>query len=105
MRSRNREPVWDRAGKVPTAYAREQRDPSLGSRIEAFFYERLQYRGSVNQAKRNRKQPNPKSMDIYKFAGPDAAPDESVPDSIAGYEPPERGKDAATQVETEESED
>ena len=104
MRNRNREPVWDRAGAVPSPYASEQRDPSLSARLEGFFYSRLQYRGTPNLAKRNKKQPNPRSMDIYRYAGPDASPDESVPDSIAGYEPPEANGEAATQVDAGEKE-
>jgi hypothetical protein len=105
MSHRNREPVWDRSGEVPSPYSSEARKPTLSSKIEGFFYRRLQYRGSVNQAKRNEKQPNPRSMDIYRYAGPHAGPDESVPDSIRGYEPPPgTGKEAARQIEAEDEE-
>jgi hypothetical protein len=105
MRNRNREPVWDRSGSVPSPYASERAGPSLGARLEGFFYSKLQYRGSVNQAKRNMKQPNPRSMDIYRYAGPHAGPDESVPGLLRGYAPPEaHGEDAARQVEADEEE-
>ncbi len=101
MRSRNREPLWDNVGSVPSAYSGESRPPTLAARLESFFYNKLQYRGSVDQAKRNHKQPLPRSMDIYSRAGPHAGPDESVPESISGYAPPEAGGDAATQIEAE----
>jgi hypothetical protein len=105
MRNRNREPVWDRAGAVPSPYASEQRGPALSARLEGFFYSKLQYRGTVDQRKRNKEQPNPKSMNIYQYAGPHAGPDESVPDSIAGYAPPQsEGEDVAEQVDAEERE-
>jgi hypothetical protein len=105
MRNRNREPIWDRTGEVPSPFSSEARRPTLGSKMEGFFYSRLQYRGSVNQAKRNRKQPVPRSIDIYRYAGPDADPDQSIPDSIEGYAPPDAyGRDAATQVDAEEKE-
>ena len=66
LRSRNREPIWDRANEVPTPWAAEQRKPTLSSKVEAFFYERLQFSGTVNQAKRNRSQPQPKTMNILE---------------------------------------
>ena len=37
LRSRNREPLWDRTGHVPTAYAREQTPASTASKIESFL--------------------------------------------------------------------
>ena len=77
MRSRNREPLWDRRGEVPSAFSREGRRPTLMSKIEGFFYERLQYRGSVDQAKRNRDQPIPESVDVY--AGVEAGKPEEGP--------------------------
>jgi hydrogenase small subunit len=69
MSARNRETIWDRAGEVPTAWAAEQRKPPLASRIESRFYERLQYSGTVNLAKRNRSQPQPQSMNILEREG------------------------------------
>jgi hydrogenase small subunit len=95
MKGRNREPVWDRAGEVPTAFARESRKPSFASKIESFFYERLQYAGSVNQAKRNREQPQPKSMNILERE------DELGAQALERYEPGEP-LEPAQPVEAEE---
>src|SRR5215212_3447131 len=64
MRADNREPLWDKLGEVPTAFAREQRQPTQASKVVGFFYKRLQYSGSVNQAKRFKDQPIPRSMNI-----------------------------------------
>jgi hypothetical protein len=36
----------------------------LASKIESFFYRRLQYRGSVDLGEREREQPIPQSLDI-----------------------------------------
>jgi hydrogenase small subunit len=66
MRSRNREPLWDRWGEVPTAYSRNAKPPSVPARLEGFFYERLQYSGSVNQAARWKDQPLPESRDVLR---------------------------------------
>jgi hydrogenase small subunit len=66
MRNRNREPLWDNVGAVPSAFSREHTRPSLTARLEGLFYGRLQYRGSVNQAKRNKRQPIPESMSILE---------------------------------------
>ena len=69
MRSRNREPLWDRAGAIPSAYSRNASKPSLPSKIEAFFYERLQYHGTVDHSKRWKDQPLPETMDVLKPEG------------------------------------
>jgi hypothetical protein len=61
----NRTPLWDRAGEVPTAFARENSKPTVASKVENFFYKRLQYRGSVDLSKRNEDQPQPKSMNYF----------------------------------------
>ena len=79
MRSRNREPLWDRFGEVPTAFAREQRKPSTTSKVEGFFYERLQYRGTVDHAKRFKDQPLPKSRNILAADRPERDIDRYVP--------------------------
>jgi hydrogenase small subunit len=63
MRSRNSEPLWDRTGEVPSGFARQAK-PSLTARLEGFFYSKLQYRGSVDQRKRNKNQPVPASLDV-----------------------------------------
>jgi len=57
------EPQWDKAGEVPSGWA-DQSGPGAISRTNAFFYKKLQYHGSVNQAKRNKKQPLPQSRNI-----------------------------------------
>ena len=36
-----------------------------------YFYKKMQYSGSVNQAKRAKKQPVPQSMDILRKEGHD----------------------------------
>jgi hydrogenase small subunit len=64
MRADNYEPIWDRAGEVPTAWAAEQAKPSAASKAMGFFYKKLQYRGTVDYAKRNREQPQPRTLDI-----------------------------------------
>ena len=64
MRADNREPIWDRTGEVPTAFASERRKPTTTSKVAGFFYKRLQYSGTVNHAKRWKDQPLPRSMDI-----------------------------------------
>jgi hypothetical protein len=71
MKNGNREPIWDRADEVPTAWAR-----SHGSRFPVdtpfqFFYKKLQYKGSVHHGERNKKQPQPKSLDILRQKGID----------------------------------
>ena len=66
MRADNYEPIWDKAGEVPTAFAVERRKPTLTSKVAGFFYKRLQYSGSVNQAKRWKEQPLPRTMNILE---------------------------------------
>ena len=91
VRAGNREPIWDRTGEVPSPFAAEMSKPTLAARAAKAFYQRLQYSGSVNQAKRNKDQPLPRSMNIYAKGGPEAGPDEAVPpeESIRGYAPPD----------------
>jgi hydrogenase small subunit len=64
MRSQNREPLWDRTGEVPTAYARNMQGQSPAAKAESFFYRRLQYRGTVDHKKRWKDQPLPTSMNV-----------------------------------------
>jgi hydrogenase small subunit len=66
MRADNFEPIWDKTGEVPTAFAVERRKPTMTSKVAGFFYKQLQYSGSVNQAKRWKKQPLPQSMNILE---------------------------------------
>jgi hypothetical protein len=39
--------------------------------VNSHFYKKLQYRGTVNHAERNKKQPQPKSMEILRQKGVD----------------------------------
>jgi hydrogenase small subunit len=66
MRAGNYEPIWDRTGEVPTSFAAEHRKPTQAAKINKFFYKRLQYRGSVNQDKRFKDQPLPRSLAILE---------------------------------------
>jgi hypothetical protein len=66
MRADNFEPLWDKTGEVPTAWAREQREPTTASKVMGFFYKKLQYSGTVDQRRRYRDQPVPKSLDILQ---------------------------------------
>lgn len=69
MRSGNREPLWDQTGTVPSPWSSEHSGPSLVDRGVGYFYKRLQYRGSVNLAKRYKHQPLPHSLDILHKEG------------------------------------
>jgi hypothetical protein len=64
MRADNYEPIWDKTGEVPTAFAVERRTPTRLSKVAGFFYKRLQYSGSVDHTKRWKDQPLPRSMNI-----------------------------------------
>ena len=87
MRADNREPIWDRTGEVPTGWAAEQRRPTLGSKVVGYFYKRLQYTGTVDQSRRHKDQPLPRSMDILRKGG--------ATGTFRGYEPPEEPGGAA----------
>jgi hydrogenase small subunit len=69
MTSARSEPIWDKTGEVPTGWTATPSGPGAVGRANAFFYKKLQYRGSVNQAKRNKKQPLPQSRDIFSQSG------------------------------------
>ena len=71
MRSRNREPIWDRSEDAATGWGIAQGTQSPVDKVNGFFYKKLQYRGSVNHAARNKKQPQPRSMDILRQKGVD----------------------------------
>jgi hydrogenase small subunit len=71
MKTGNREPIWDRADEVPTPWARSHGKHFPTDTPAAFFYKKLQYRGSVHHGKRNKKQPQPKSLDILRQKGVD----------------------------------
>jgi hydrogenase small subunit len=84
MRADNYEPIWDRAGEVPTGFARRQRKPTTTSKVMGFFYKKLQYNDTVDLAKRNKKQPQPKSMAILE---------RGVDEEIDRYTPPDPQKE------------
>jgi hydrogenase small subunit len=71
MRNANREPIWDRADDPSTAWGRVHGSQNPLEKVNAHFYKKLQYRGSVNHGERNKKQPQPKSMDILRQKGVD----------------------------------
>jgi hydrogenase small subunit len=96
MRSDNFEPLWDRTGEVPSPWAVEQGQPSVGSKVAGFFYKRLQYRGSVNQSKRNEQQPIPKSLDVLRGG---------VKGKVGRYTPPPEPRPDKAAASTEEPEE
>ncbi len=71
MKTGNREPLWDQTDVVTSGWGRGKgkRDPV--DKMNAFFYKKLQYRGSVNQGKRHKKQPLPGSLDVLTKNGVD----------------------------------
>jgi hydrogenase small subunit len=83
MRADNYEPIWDRSGEVPTAFARHQSKPTTASKIVGAFYKRMQYRGTVDLAKRNRDQPQPESLNILEREQEIAARRYRPPDPLA----------------------
>jgi len=71
LRNGNREPIWDRAEDAATGWGVAQGTQSPLDRINGHFYKKLQYRGSVHHGDRNKKQPQPKSLDILRQKGID----------------------------------
>ncbi len=71
MRNANREPIWDRADDPSTAWGAVHGSQNPLEKVNAKFYKKLQYRGTVNHAERNKLQPQPKSMDILRQKGVD----------------------------------
>ncbi len=71
MANANTEPLWDNAHEIPTAWSRAADITHPVRKINSFFYKKLQYAGSVNHAKRNKKQPLPQSRDILRQKGVD----------------------------------
>ncbi len=79
MRSGNSEPIWDRDDAVaPLGEDRGHTGWGLAAgsknpieKVNAHFYKKLQYRGSVHHGERNKHQPQPKSMDILRQKGVD----------------------------------
>jgi hydrogenase small subunit len=71
MANGNREPLWDNAGDVASGWGLAAAISNPTSKVNSFFYKKLQYRGTVNHAKRNKYQPLPKSRDILRQKGVD----------------------------------
>ncbi|HWC26230.1 MAG TPA: hypothetical protein VG474_06560, partial [Solirubrobacteraceae bacterium] len=71
MAQGNREPLWDNAGEIPSGWGRLSGQRNPVAKVNTFFYKKLQYSGSVDQAKRNKKQPLPRSRDILRQKGID----------------------------------
>jgi hydrogenase small subunit len=71
MANGNTEPLWDNAGDVASGWGRAQGVTNPAAKVNSYFYKRLQYRGSVNHAKRNKHQPLPQSRDILRQKGVD----------------------------------
>jgi hydrogenase small subunit len=72
MANGNREPLWDSAGEVPSAWGRANMVVNHpAAKINAYFYKKLQYAGSVHHGKRQKYQPLPLSRDILRQKGID----------------------------------
>ncbi|HWC27267.1 MAG TPA: hypothetical protein VG474_11840, partial [Solirubrobacteraceae bacterium] len=71
MATGNREPLWDNAGEVASGWGRASGVQHPVAKVNLFFYKKLQYSGSVNHAKRNKKQPLPRSRDVLRQKGID----------------------------------
>ena len=69
MKSGNREPLWDHVGENPSGWASGNTKPGAIDKTNSFFYKKLQYHGSVDQGKRNKKLPMPASRDILRQKG------------------------------------
>ncbi len=71
MKTGNREPLWDNTGQITSGWglANGKRDPV--DKMNAYFYKKLQYNGSVHHGKRYKKQPVPASLDILRKNGVD----------------------------------
>ncbi len=71
MKTGNREPLWDNAEEIPSAWAAAKGPRSGTDKFAAYFYKKLQYNGTVHHGKRYKKQPLPKSRDILTQKGVD----------------------------------
>ncbi|MBA2792413.1 MAG: hypothetical protein H0U32_00280, partial [Thermoleophilaceae bacterium] len=64
--------IADTAHKVPSGWGLAHNgDKNPIDKANGFFYNKLQYRGSVNHMARNKRQPNPGSRDILRQKGVD----------------------------------
>ena len=71
MKTGNREPLWDNADEIPSAWSAAKGPRSGTDKFAAYFYKKLQYNGSVHHGERYKKQPIPKSRDILTQKGVD----------------------------------
>ena len=78
MKSGNSQPMWDKAHENPSGWSDDYSGPGAVGRANAFFYKKLQYRGSVNYAKRNKQQPLPQSRNILSQQGAGLPPNAGV---------------------------
>ena len=63
--------TWDNAGENSSGWGRAFEFKNPATRINTYFYKKLQYSGSVNHHKRNKQQPLPQSRDILRQKGID----------------------------------
>ena len=85
----NREFLWDTVGEVPSAWAVERSEPNRLWKWSGFFYKKLQYAGSVDQASRQKLQPVPRSRNILT----------EPLETISRYTPPSSPEDRGPDVE------
>ncbi len=71
MKNANREPIWDRSGDATMGWGAAQGTLTPIEKVNAHFYKKLQYRGSVHHGIRNKQQPQPKSLEILRQKGVD----------------------------------
>jgi len=72
MRKGNHTGIMDNSHTVASGWGvAHNGEKSPIDKVNGFFYNKLQYRGSVNHAERNKKQPLPKSRDILRQKGVD----------------------------------
>ena len=71
MKKGNYTGIWDNSHEVASGWGLAHGQKSPLDKANGFFYNKLQYRGSVNHSKRNKKQPLPLSRDILKQKGVD----------------------------------
>ena len=67
----NHTPLWDNAHEVASGWGRAFEFKNPATRVNTFFYKKLQYSGTANHHKRNKHQPLPLSRDILRQKGID----------------------------------
>jgi len=71
MASGNTTTIWENSGDSSSGWGAQEGPVNPVKKINSFFYKKLQYSGSVNHAKRNKKLPLPQSRDILRQKGID----------------------------------